>query len=203
MKKLLIALFAALAIAVPASAFAEATADKPAGIFEDFMANKLVFTEFGLSYGNAIDPDGISNNTDGVFDTAVFDAKAGVEILKWGNLYAGCGFHYYQNRADWQQHYTFYPLYGGVRVNIMPEWFIYPSLFAEYGVAFANHHFINAYVMDDQPWTASYYSFGLGIDWKVADIAVLRMTFERPSFSNNDGAEIHVFKTGLSWKILY
>lgn len=166
--------------------------------------DKLVFTEFGVSYGSVIDPSYISNNTTGVLDTAVFDAKAGVEILKWVDVYAAAGFHLYLERTNWQQHYTFFPLAGGARVNIMPDWCVYPSVFAEYGAAFSNHRITpNPIIEIDKPWIGSYYNFGIGVNWKVEDMATLCLTIERPSISNNAGAEIHILKAGLAWKILY
>jgi hypothetical protein len=166
--------------------------------------DKLVFTEFGVSYGNVIDPSYISNNTTGVLDTAVFDAKAGVEILKWADVYAGAGFNLYLDVKNQQQHYTFFPLCGGIRVNIMPDWCVYPSLSAEYGVAFSNRRTLLSPIADHNvPWIAKYYSYGIGVNWKVEDIATLCLTIERPSISNIAGAEIHILKAGLAWKILY
>lgn len=198
MKKtfIFIVIVAAFLFSGAVSAFAEASADKSA---ED----KIVFTEFGLSYGSVIDPANISDNSTGALDTAVFDVKAGAQILKWGNVYAGAAFHFYMDRADWNQHYTFFPLFGGLRANIFPEWAVYPSVSAEFGIAFANHHFMNGPDMDDRPWLASYYNFGIGANWNVTDISILSLTIERPSVSNLNGGEIHIFKTGLSWKILY
>jgi opacity protein-like surface antigen len=136
--------------------------------------DKIAFTEFGISYGSVIDPSYISNNTTGVLDTAVFDAKAGVEILKWADVYAGAGFHLYLVRTNWQEHYTFFPLCGGVRVNIMPDWCVYPVVFGEYGAAFSNRRTIVSPITDhNDTWIAGYYNFGIGVNWKVEDIATL------------------------------
>jgi hypothetical protein len=166
--------------------------------------DKLAFTEFGVSYGSVIDPSYISNNTTGVLDTAVFDAKAGVEILKWVDIYAAAAFHLYLERANWQEHYSFFPLAGGARVNIMPEWCVYPVVFGEYGVSFSNLRTLpNPVSEKNYPWIAGYYNFGIGVNWRVEDIATLCLTIERPSITNNRGAEIHILKAGLAWKILY
>ena len=166
--------------------------------------DKLIFSEFGLSYGSVIDPSYISNNSTGVFDTAVFDAKAGVEILKWADVYAAAGFNLYLERKNWQAHYTFFPLAGGIRVNIMPDWCVYPVVFGEYGVSFSNQRTIVSPLADHNvPWIAKYYNFGIGVNWKVEDMATLCLTLERPSISNIMGAEIHILKAGLAWKILY
>lgn len=173
-------------------------------VFGEKPCDKIVFTEFGLSYGSVIDPDYISNSTTGVLDTAVFDAKAGVELFKWIDVYIGGAFNFYMVSSNWQSNYTFYPIFGGLRVNIMPEWCVYPSISAEYGFAFASHHLMTApYTFDNKAWLAAYYNFSLGVNWKIEDIAVLCLSIERPAISNKYGAEIHIFKTGLAWKILY
>jgi hypothetical protein len=96
------------------------------------MAEKLAFTEFGLSYGGVIDPFNMSDNNSGVFDTVVFDAKAGIEIIKWVNVYAGAAFHFYMEKPEWGQHYTFFPVFGGIKINIMPEWIVSPSVLCEF-----------------------------------------------------------------------
>jgi hypothetical protein len=168
--------------------------------------DKIAFTEFGLSYGSVIDPSYISNNNTGVLDTAVFEAKAGVEILKWADVYAGAGFYLYLDAKNLQQHYTFFPLFGGVRVNIFPEWIIFPSISAEYGASFSNRHIITNPLIgasDDRPWIARYYNLGIGVSWNITDISILSLIIERPAISGNAGGEMHIFKAGLAWKILY
>jgi len=168
------------------------------------FAGKIAFTEAGASYCNVIDPSYISNNDTGVFDTASFDAKAGYEPIMWTDIYAGAAFHFYMDRSNWQNFYTFFPLYIGCRVNIFPELIVYPSIFAEYGLAFANHHYVTGPTTErDAAWDASYYNFGIGINWNVTDIATLCLYAERPSLSNDSGPEIHIFKSGFAWKIFY
>lgn len=168
------------------------------------FADKMFFTEAGAAYGNIIDPLYISNNISGVYDTASFDAKIGFEPIKWVDVYGGTSFHYYQERQNWQNYYTFFPVYLGARVNIFPEWCVYPSLFADFGMAFANRHYVTGPTTEkNSAWPASYYNFGLGVNWNVTDIATLCIYIERPSVSNNAGSEIHIIKSGFAWKIMY
>jgi hypothetical protein len=169
----------------------------------DAQDSKLIFTEIGVSYGSVIEPDYIANSSTGVFDTAVFDIKAGVNIFKWADIYAGASFNYFMKSSDWNQNYTFYPLFGGVRANIMPEWCVYPSVALEYGAVIASAHVMAGPDMTEQPWVGTYYNFALAANWEIADIAVLRLSIERPSVTDKNGSEIHIFKTGLAWKIFY
>jgi hypothetical protein len=171
------------------------------------FADKLVFTEFGVSYGKIFSPAKFADNSIGIYDTAVFDAKAGVDFCKWADLYLGGAFDYFADRSNLQQHYTFFPVFGGARVNIMPDWPVYPSLLIEYGRAISNRHLSlqSGYVIIDHPWLADYYNYGVCVNWNVADIALLSFSVERPSISNmsGNGGEIHIIKTGLAWKIFY
>jgi hypothetical protein len=169
------------------------------------FADKLVFTEFGLSYGKVFSPASFANNTTGLYDTAVIDAKVGVDICKWADLYIGGAFDYFGGRTNLQNNYTFYPIFGGVKVNIMPEWKVYPSVLLEYGCSISNNYFVTTYATDNRPWVARYYNYGICVNWNVADIAILQLSVERPSISNlaNNGGEIHMIKTGLAWKIFY
>lgn len=170
------------------------------------FADKLVFTEFGLSHGKVFSPARFADNTTGLFDTAVFDARAGVNILKWGDVYLGGAFNFYVDRGNNQQHYTFFPVYGGIRANIMPDWVVFPSVFFEYGKAISNHHWLfMGYKVVDNPWLADYYNFGLCVNWNVADIAILQLRVERPAITSSAslGGEFHIIKTGLAWKIYY
>lgn len=168
------------------------------------FADKLIFTELGISYGTVVGPADLSNDSTGVFDTAVFDIKVGANILKWGDVYAGGALNFYMVRSDWNDNYVFCPVFGGLRVNIFPEWIVYPSLSAECGVAFASHHDrVSAIATIDTPWTATYYNFGIGVNWNLTDISILRLAIERPAISNENGGEIHILKAGLAWKIFY
>jgi hypothetical protein len=168
------------------------------------FADKLIFTELGISYGTVVGPAYLSNDSTGVFDTAVYDIKVGAEILKWGDVYAGGGLNYYMVRSDWQDNYTICPVFGGLRVNIFPEWIVYPSLSAEYGVAFASYHDkVSSTLTNDKPWTAAYYNFAIAANWNLTDVSILRLSIERPAISNENGGEIHILKAGLAWKIFY
>jgi len=168
-------------------------------------ADKLVFTEAGLSYGKIFSPAKFANNSTGLYDTAIFDAKVGLDLCKWADLYIGGAFDFFADRANLQNHYSFFPVFGGVMVNIMPDWMIYPSVLFEYGCAISNHYFVPVYTAVNTPWLAAYYNYGICLNWNVADIAVLQFSVERPAISNikNNGGEIHIIKTGFAWKIFY
>jgi hypothetical protein len=178
--------------------------------FADSAADKVVYTDFGLSYGSIVSPSQLENNTSGELDTAVFDAKAGLSFLcRWLDVYAGASFNFYVDRQNFQNYYTFYPVYGGIKVNIMPEMCVYPDIFFEYGKSISDRHtqttnpYTGATVDHDQSYLGGYYNLGLGVNWNVTDISVLSFRIERPSFEDQDGNEIHAIKTGLAWKIYY
>ncbi|MCE5300560.1 MAG: hypothetical protein LLG37_06785 [Spirochaetia bacterium] len=197
-KKSLIFMLLALVLTVPA-----------------FAGNRIFFTEYGISYASPLEPSNMENNTTGTYDTAAFDIKAGVNILKWAGVYGLTGFQMFVDRTGTQQHYSFFPIGIGVRANIFPEWPVYPDFIFEYGRAFANRHtrwtvpapapYYTAVVTNDGPWTADYYSFGFGVNWNITYVSVISLRFERPSFSNTDssGGEIHIAKLGLAWKLFY
>jgi hypothetical protein len=168
-------------------------------------ADKLVFTEVGLSYGKTFSPAAFGNNSTGLFDTALFDAKVGLDFCKWADLYIGGAFDFFVDRGSTQNHYSFFPIFGGVAVNIMPDWVVYPSVIFEYGRAISNHHYLFKGYFKDNPWLADYYNCGFCVNWNMVDIAVLSFSVERPSISNmaGNGGEIHIIKTGLAWKIFY
>lgn len=183
-------------------------------VLSPLMADKLIFSEFGVSYASLITTRVLENNTTGSYDTAVFDLKVGVDILKWADIYVGAGFQFFAERPqypeEFSQYYTFYPVYGGIRANICPDFVVYPDIMFEYGKAFANHHTqfrMNPYQIGDSEntWMADYYSFGFGINWHVTDVSTLSLRIERPTFSNLNVSygELQVLKAGLAWKILY
>jgi hypothetical protein len=182
-----------------------------AAISAPLMADKLFFTEFGLNYSTVISPGELENNTTGVYDTAVWDAKVGVNAYDWVNVYGGAAFYLFVNRDDPQMHYTFFPLYLGVRVNVMPDMMVYPDLSVEYGSAIANQRTkqmvaaggTSYEVNPDNPWYSTYYNFGIGANWRINDIAILRFDIERPTVLDRNNKEIHFFKSGLAWKIFY
>ncbi len=183
--------------------------------FAPVMAEKFVFTEYGVSYGSMITPRNIENNSTGTYDTALFDAKAGVSICRWAEVYIGGSFQPFIFTANPQENCSFLPVYAGIKANIFPSWPVYPGLMFEYGKAAANIHSQyevvygpNTALFDrDSSWVADYYNFGFSVNWNVEDIAVLSLRIERPSYSNistvKGQGEIQVFKAGLAWQIYY
>ena len=119
----------------------------------------------------------------------------------------GGAFDLFADRANLPQNYSFFPLFGGVAVNIMPDWAVYPSLLIEYGRAISSRHLSlnSGFTIIDSPWLADYYNYGVCLNWKIEDIAILTFSVERPAISNlaNNGGEIHIIKTGFAWKIFY
>ena len=73
----------------------------------DTAGNKLLFMEYGIDYAVVIDPEEISNNNSGVYDTPEFNAKVGGTIHNWVDLYLGVSFLFFADRQDTSQHYTF------------------------------------------------------------------------------------------------
>jgi len=90
-------------------------------VLSPLMADKLVFTEVGVSFASIIMPRAFESNATGTYDTAAFDLKAGFDIFKWADIYVGGGFQFFADRPNPQgfdNYYTFYPVYGGIRANI-------------------------------------------------------------------------------------
>lgn len=179
-------------------------------VLSPLMAEKIIFSEFGVSYASIITPRNLENNSTGSYDTAGFDAKLGGTIAEWVDLYAGAGFQFFVDRSNSQEYYTFYPVFAGIRINICPNLVIYPDICFEYGRAFANRHsqyeIIPGYNGDrDNTWLADYYNFGFGLNWNVNDASVLSVRIERPTYSNLNVSygELQIIKTGIAWKILY
>ena len=179
-------------------------------VISPLMAEKLVFSEFGVSYSSLITPRVLENNTTGTYDAPVFDAKVGVNILKWADVYVGGSFQFFIDRPNTQQYYTFYPYFAGIRANIFPDFCVYPDIMFEVGKAFANRHIqyaLNPYQTADRDntWTADYYSFGFGVNWKISDVSILSLRLERPTYSNLNVSygELQAVKAGFAWKIFY
>jgi hypothetical protein len=179
-------------------------------VLSPLMADKLVFTEYGVSYASAISPKLMENNTTGTFDTAAFDLKVGVSVLeKWAEIYAGAGFQPFIFASNAQEDYSFIPLFGGIKANICPEWPVYPDIMFEYGRSISNlrsqYMTLLGPMNRDNSWLADYYSFGIGVNWKIEDMAILALKIERPSYSNLNKSygEIHIIKAGLTWQIYY
>jgi hypothetical protein len=173
-------------------------------------SEKLIFTEYGVSYASVLTPSIIANNSTGTFDTAAFDIKVGASFLdRWAEAYVGAGFQAFIFTSNSQENYSFFPLYGGIKANICPDWTVYPDIIFEYGRAISNIR--SQYMTDmgpmnrDNAWLADYYSFGAGINWKIEDIAILGLKIERPSYSNLNKSygEIQVIKAGITWQIYY
>jgi O-phosphoseryl-tRNA(Cys) synthetase len=181
------------------------------------MADKLIFTEYGLSYGSVLTPSNIQNNTTGTYDTGVFEAKAGISAMRWVEAYAGAAFYPFIFQANPQENYSFTPVFGGIKAKICPDWVVFPSFTAEYGQAAANIHtqypvsYMSGGVQQtamfdrDNAWKSSYYNFGMAINWNVTDMAVLSLKIERPTFTNinKSSGEIQILKVGLAWQIYY
>jgi len=199
-------------------------------VLSPLMADKLIFTEFGVSYGSIITgtmftkdmpyPGNLVNNNSGTYDSVLFDAKVGASFLRWGQIYIGAGFDPFILRENIDMHvnnqenYTFTPVFIGIRANIFPEWPVYPGFMFEYGKAAANLHSqyeviyapgVSAMSDRDNDWAADYYNFGLSVNWNYSDNAVLSFKVERPTFSNivKSYGEIQILKAGLAWQIYY
>jgi len=173
-----------------------------------FAEEKIIFTEISVNYSSVFDPAGISDDITGVYDGPDFYANAGCDIYGWASVYAGVGFCFYIDMQDSNFNYTFTPVYIGARANIFPENSFYPDIFFEYGRAFANRHTViyGPLLSEDPvdtPWTADYYSFGIGVNYRLTDIAVVSVKVHRPAFSGSLSGEIHTVKAGASVKIYY
>ncbi len=176
-----------------------------------FDLEKMFYSEFSINYSTVLSPSFIENNTTGTLDTPALDGKIGFEIIKWLDVYAGLSFYFFVEQKNKQNHYTFIPVFAGLKVNLFPEFTFYPSLYFETGKSISNYHYtvLNILTMSvnemNIPWTGDYYNIGLAINWKINDIFTLALDFERPwiSYYNKDINEIHIFKSGFSFKILY
>ncbi len=181
----------------------------PAFCFFNF--EKVFYSEFSVAYSSIISPPFLENNTTGTLDTPYFSGKLGIDILKWVNIYTGLSFAFFVERANKQHHYSFVPLFSGIKANLFPDFVFYPSFYIEYGKSFSNYHYTKFNILtmsiseENIPWTGDYYNLGLAINYKVNDIVVLILDIERPSISyyENNKNEIHIFKTGISFKISY
>lgn len=166
---------------------------------------KIFYSEFSINYSSIISPDFLENNTTGTFDTPYFSGKAGIDILKWIDIYAGVSFAFFVEQANRQQHYSFIPVYLGLRANIFPDFFLFPSFYFETGRSFSNYHYLKFFKEDNIPWTSDFYNLGFALNWKINDIFTLGLNIERPwlSFYEKNKNEIHIINSGLSFKILY
>jgi len=177
--------------------------------------NRLIFTEFGVSYASVIAPPLLENSTTGVLGTASFDAKVGVDILKWADVYIGGDFMSFTMRQNYGANYTFYPIYGGIRANIFPDWIVYPGILFELGKAISSQHLdqdvFNSPLFGElnspleYAWAGTYYNFGFDLNMNVNDIAILSLKIDRPAISSGGTnlGEIHILRVGLAWKMLY
>lgn len=179
-----------------------------------FLFNSYVFSqdeffdfysEFSIDYGTIISPAFIENNTTGTYDTPMFSAKAGIDILKWGSIYLGTSFYFFVEQQNKQNHYSFIPIYLGIKANILPDYFIYPSLYFEMGKSISNYHYTYYIEERDIPWTADYYNVGIALNLNINDIVSLNLNIERPwiSYYEKDKYEIHIIKSGIGFKILF
>jgi len=176
-----------------------------------FNFDKLFFSEYSISYSSIIDPSFLENNSTGTLDTPYFSGKLGIDILKWVDIYAGISFGFFVEQANKQNHYTFVPVFGGIKLNLFPDFFIYPSFLFEMGKSISNYHgnkfdMVSKSIKEyDIPWTGDYYNFGISINLILNDIATLVLNIERPgiTYYEKDTNEIHIFKSGLGFKILY
>ncbi len=174
-------------------------------------SEKIFYSEFSINYSSIISPDFIENNTTGTLDAPYFSGKLGINILKWIDIYAGISFAFFVEQINKQQHYSFLPLYLGAKINMLPDFFICPSLYFETGRAFSNYHFLKYDIInmtlkeDNIPWTADYYNTGIAFNLKLNEIFTLILNIERPwlSFYEKDKNELHIINAGLSFKILY
>jgi hypothetical protein len=176
-----------------------------------FNFDKLFFSEYSISYSSIIAPSFLENNSTGTLDTPYFSGKLGIDILKWVDIYAGISFGFFVEQANKQNHYTFVPVFGGIKLNLFPDFFIYPSFLFEMGKSISNYHgnkfdMVSKSIKEyDIPWTGDYYNFGISINLILNDIATLVLNIERPgiTYYEKDTNEIHIFKSGLGFKILY
>lgn len=180
-------------------------------LFADFDFDDLFYSEFSINYSTIISPSFLENNSTGTLDTPFFTGKAGVNILKLVNIYTGLSFAFFVEQANKQHHYSFVPVYAGIKLNLFSDFVLYPSFYFEAGKSFSNYHFtkINMSTMsfseDNKPWVGDYYNIGFSINWNVNDIFTFSLNIERPwlSYYEEKKNEIHIFNSGISFKILY
>ena len=167
------------------------------------------FTSFEGGGAFVAAPHALADNNSGLYDTARGSAYAGWSFYEWADLYAGAGFSVFFDRADRESHYSFVPVFAGLRINIMPEWIVFPSIFTQAGVSYANRHekifdmMSMSYIDTDRPYEAFYYDFGCAVNYRLNKMAVLGLRFSRASFSLPESGELHAACAGLEVKVMY
>lgn len=172
-------------------------------------ASSGFFTSFEGGGAFVANPHNLNDDNTGLYDTARGSAAAGWSFYDWADIYAGAGFAVFFDRADKESHYSFVPLFAGLRANIMPQWIVFPSLFGEAGVSLANRHekvfdmMSMSYVDTDRPYEAFYYNFGLSVNYRINDKALLGLRVSRLSFGLPERGELHAVCAGLEVKVMY
>jgi len=165
---------------------------------------RLFYTDYSIAYATVISPSQLQNNSTGTTDTVSFSASMGINAYEWINVYGGASFMFFPYASNMQKHISMIPVYGGIKVNIFPEFMFYASVFAEAGAALCNKHDIVMMADKDTPWTGSYFNWGADINYRLNDIAILALRIDMPSVSGTDGIDaMSLFRLGLGWKVNY
>jgi hypothetical protein len=112
-------------------------------------------------------------------------------------------------RPDPQMNYTFFPLYGGLRVNILPDMQVYPDIFIEGGTSIASYTSKSIAMgfasYSSHAWWGGYFNFGFDVNYAINDISIIALKIDRPSIASIDKGqnELHIIRAGIAWKMLY
>ncbi len=165
---------------------------------------RLMYSDYSVAYSTILSPSSLENNTTGTTDSPAFSAALGFNLYEWVNIYAGASFMFFPYFSNMQKHYSFIPVFGGIKLNLFPEFGLYPSVFAELGKAISNYHNVIMMTDVDKPWTADYLNWGFDLNYRLNDIAILVLRIDMPQITGTDGIEkTSLFRGGLGWKVNY
>lgn len=167
------------------------------------------FTSFSGNAALVVSPWQLTEENTGIYDTAWWSGSAGWSFYGIADVYGGAGFTVFFDRADKESHYSHIPLFAGLRMNIMPEWPVFPSFYSEAGFSFANRHekFFNTLTMSydakDNPYNAFYYSFGVAVSLRIFEGFSAGLRIGRLSFALPERGELHAAEAGFEIRAGY
>ncbi len=126
---------------------------------------------------------------------AGFSFAGGATAVKWFDGRIGAAFYSLSAKENTQQYLSFFPVFAGIRINVLPEFPVYFSAGADYGFALCSRDFMGL----QESGFSAYYSFSAAVNVKVEDNTTIAVFIENPVVISPPGIgeEVRILKAGL------
>jgi hypothetical protein len=126
---------------------------------------------------------------------AGFSFAGGATAAGWFDGRLGAAFYSLSAKENTQEYLNFFPVFLGLRLNVLPEFPVYFSAGADYGFALCSRDFMGL----QESGFSAYYSLSAAVNVRVEDNTAIALFVENPVVISPPGIsqEVRILKAGL------